>query len=255
MSERFLSAQRQIPEESPKPRSANDSEFGEESNYVVSPTPTEVLRPFPLIDVNDLDIIVADDEFAKTSLKPRLTRADFEPETIRGARLEVQELSPTAYAYTETVVADTEFAKHRKLTAEDFTEEAIRTARQAAQGMTPVNTPPSKRYTDFHVTGRINTNQEVPLATIKPVLKYEESAETKTIPKYNVTVHESARNTTPEESKRTGNLINPNGEKLSRKDFAKGVLLPLPTPREMVTEQKPSLFKRFVPSFLKRFFK
>lgn len=119
--------------------------------------------------------------------------------------------------------------------------------------MTPVNTPPSKRYTDFHVTGRIDTNQEVPLATLKPVRKYEEAAETKTTPKYNVTVHESVRNTTPEEYKRTGNLINPNGKKSSRKDFAKGV--PLPTPREMVTEQKPSLFKRFVPSSLKRFFK
>lgn len=255
MSERFLSAQRQIPEESPKPRSANDSEFGEESNYVVSPTPTEVLRPFPLIDVKNLEVIGADDEFAKTSLKPRLTRADFEPETIRGARLEAQELSPTAYAYTETVVADTEFAKHRQLKSEDFTEEAILKTRQIAQGIVPANTSPSKLYTAFHTNRRIDTNQEVPLATIKPVLKYEESAETKTIPKYKVTVHESTRNTTPEEYKRTGNLINPNGEKLSRKDFAKGALLPLPTPREMVTEQKPSLFKRFVPSFLKRFFK
>jgi hypothetical protein len=209
---------------------ANDSKFGEAEvvDYVIPTTPTKTDRPFPLIDVNNIETIIVDEVLAELEPTPkRLDKSDFSKEAILMARLKAQGLSPTAYGYTEVIEADKEFAKHEILTIDDFSEEAILRARLIAQGKLLPGDTPSQRYTDLHQAGRINTNQEVPKAT-KPTSLSEEFNETKVAPKYNVTVHESVRATTPNEYERTGNLINPNATRLNRKDFPQGTPIYIP---------------------------
>jgi hypothetical protein len=235
--------------------SANDPRFNVPGNNYVIEDITKKTTPSFSIATGDQDtIIIADDEFAKAPVFKRLTREDFDFKAIQEARLEAQSVAHTTYAYTEKIVADEEFAKHRLLTRKDFTEDEIIKARDKASGTITKNTTPTRRYTDFHTLGRINVNQEVPPSINNLAEPAETEPEAITTPKYNITIRESSKKKPIEEYKRTGNLINPNATRLTRKDFPKGPPMPLPTPKEIVTIQKPNFFKNLIPKFIKRFF-
>lgn len=229
-------------------RSANDSEFNSENKdsgteYVISNQPRAESRPdLATVDPGETTVIIADDEFAKE--RPRLTRADFEPQAILQVRSKAKEVPFQTENSTETIVAADEFAKHKRLTRADFSEAAIVRARQIAQGIAPENTSQSHPYGGQHTMGRINSNQEV-----------VSSPNPETGAKYPIPVAELTHPTHSRRDPELGNLINPSATRLKRSDFPAGQNSVMPELNfKPTTRAKPSFFKRYVPSFVRSFF-
>jgi hypothetical protein len=251
MSERFPSVRTKDQENFPKPEPINDSRFGADSQGDYPPESTQEGTPsiqrFPLVDVADIETIIADDVFAKSNEQPRLTRADFEPSAILSRKLENQSAFPENTTPTETIIADDEFSKHRRLTPYDFTEEAILAARHNQ------NNPPQplNHYDQFHKLGRINVNQEVsPRKEAVSPFAYGQ-------PEQSDSVHET-RSTTPDEQHPTGNLINANATRLSREDFApySNETSPTMSPLNFKKDSPaatPGLLKRIASKLFKKF--